>query len=138
MIGDREVLRQALWPRAQASQLLPTPGRAGQQQAMAFADPVTTGQLEEEPAIKTAAGAEVGVFDLRVVTQPGGARSCLEALLATQRRLTLKEQREARAFSRAFSGLVRGKAGSAGGVLRLPLIRSLSKIDCIKHSGGIE
>lgn len=61
---------------------------------MAFADPIATGQLEEEPAIETADGAEVGVFDLRVVTQPGGAGSGLEALLATQRRLAFEEQRE--------------------------------------------
>ncbi|ESX31303.1 hypothetical protein X764_30380 [Mesorhizobium sp. LSHC440A00] len=50
--------------------------------------------LHEEIAIKTASCAEIGVLDLGVMTESGGSRSGLEALLPARRRLRRGNQRE--------------------------------------------
>lgn len=94
MVGDREVFPTSLLAKSAGQPALADTGRAGQQQPVPFADEAAAGELEEEPAIETADGSEVGIFDLRVVTQFGGAGAGFEALLAPQRRLSLKQQRE--------------------------------------------
>ena len=43
---------------------------------------------------EAAHGAEVGILDLRVVTQSGGASPGFEALLSTLRRFALEEKRQ--------------------------------------------
>ena len=94
MIGDGEVLPASLLSKRAGKPTLADTGGAGQQEAVPLADPVTAGELEEEPAIEPPGGAEVGVLDLRVVAQPCGAGACLEALLAPQRRFVFEKKGE--------------------------------------------
>jgi hypothetical protein len=69
-------------------------GGPGEQQALPLSDEVAPGQLEEEATVEAAHGAEVGILDLRVVTQSGGASPGFEALLSTLRRFALEEKRQ--------------------------------------------
>ena len=94
MVGDGEVFPARLVAEGTGKPALADPGRTGEQQPVPFADPVAAGQLEEEAAIQTTDGAEVGVLNLGVVTKSGGTGSGLEAFLATQRHLAFEQQGE--------------------------------------------
>ena len=94
MIGDGEVLPASLMAKGTGKPALAGAGRAGQQEPVTLAYPVAARELEEERAVETTLGAEVGVLDLRVMTQPGGAGTSLEALLAPQRRFMLEQDGE--------------------------------------------
>ena len=66
-------------------------GRACDQEPVTLADPFAACELEEQGAVEPAFGTEVGVFDLRVMAELGGAGTCLEALLTAQRRFVLEQ-----------------------------------------------
>ena len=61
--------RHALWPRAQASQLLPRATGPGDQQVAALGDPVAGGELEEQRAVEPARTLIVDVLDAGRMTQ---------------------------------------------------------------------
>jgi hypothetical protein len=79
MIGVGEVLPAGLVAQRTGKPALSDTGRAGQQEPMTLSDPVAACEFEEQGTIKTTFGTEVGIFDLRVMAQPGRAGTCLEA-----------------------------------------------------------
>ena len=86
--------RHALWPRAQASQLFPEAGGAGDQQIAALGDPVAGGELEEQRPVEPARVLIVDVLDAGAVAQFGGAGAGLELLLPAQGRFIFQQQSE--------------------------------------------
>ncbi len=64
-LGGDHLSRQALWPSAEASQLLPNSCRTDEDQIVVGVDPVALDQLLEPRAIKTASAVAYlrGVFD---------------------------------------------------------------------------
>ena len=56
-----------------------------------LADPIATGELEEQRAIEPAHGPVVDVLDRGEMPQFGGPGARLEALLLTQRHLVLEQ-----------------------------------------------
>ena len=66
--------RQAFWPMAQASQLLPTPLGPTEREIVVGLDPFALRQLLEQGAVETAGGAIVDVLDARLLTQFCGAQ----------------------------------------------------------------
>mgnify|MGYP007001784879 CR=1 FL=1 len=61
---------------------------------MTLSDPVAGGELEEQRAVEAALGTEIGILDLRVMAQSGGAGTSLEALLAPQRGFMIEQDCE--------------------------------------------
>lgn len=94
MICDGAVLSASLVAEGTGKPTLADTGRAGQQKPMTLADPVAACEFEEQGAIETAFGTEVGIFDLRVMAQPGRAGTGLEALLAPHRCFVLEQDGE--------------------------------------------
>ena len=66
--------RQALWPSAQASQLLPTPVGPFDDQVLRLLDPAPAGEALEQGAVEAACGAVVDILDDGLVAQPGIAQ----------------------------------------------------------------
>lgn len=85
--------RHALWPSAQASQLLPRP-RPGQEQIAALGDPVACRELEEQRAVEPARALIVDVLDAGRMTQARDPGARFELLLSAQRQLVLEQQAE--------------------------------------------
>ena len=86
--------RQALWPSAQASQLLPEPARPGDQQIAALGDPVAGGEFEEQRAVEPARALVIDVFDAGGMTQTRGASARFEVFLPAQRQFVFEQQAE--------------------------------------------
>ena len=91
MIGDGQVLPTSLVSEGAGQPTLSDAGRACQQQPMTLANPVAGGELEEERAVEPALGAEIDIFDLRVMTQLGGTGARLEPFLLAQCRFLLEK-----------------------------------------------
>ena len=66
---------------AQASQLLPTPGRTDQGEIVVGVDPFPLRELQEQGAIEPTGGAIVDVFDARLLAQFGGAQPGRQAFV---------------------------------------------------------
>lgn len=73
---------------------MPTPAGSDHQYAVALADPVASGELQEEIAIEPTGGAEVNVLELGVVAEVCGPGPGLEALLTACGGLLLKKKSE--------------------------------------------
>jgi hypothetical protein len=58
------------------------------------ADPITTGQVQEQCPVKATGLVEVDILDRGRLPQFGGACACLEALLLTQRGFLVDQQTE--------------------------------------------
>jgi hypothetical protein len=95
--------KTALWPMAQASQLLPTwrsqpaladAGRADQGQIVVGVDPFALRELLEQSAIKTSGGAVVGVFDACLMAELCSAQPGRQAFVFPPGSLPVEEQGE--------------------------------------------
>jgi len=94
MIGDGEVLAACLVSGCAGKLALADAGWPDQQETVMLPDPVASGELQEQIAVKAAGGAEVDVLDLGVMAEPCRAGCRLEALLAARRRLALQKKSE--------------------------------------------
>ena len=112
MIGDGEILPlQAFCRSARASQLLPTPAGAGDQQIILGADPVSAGEIEEERAVEAAHDTVIDLQDAGGQARLGGAGAAIELLLLAQRRFLFEQERQP--FSMVETGGLAHDAGLA-------------------------
>ena len=109
MISDREVLPASLVSEGAGQPTLSDAGRACQQQPVTLANPVAGGKLEEERAVQPSLGAEIDIFDLRVMTQLGGTSARLEPFLPAQCRFLLKQDGKPFTMVKAAGFRLRGE-----------------------------
>jgi hypothetical protein len=76
--GIFSVSRQALWPRAQASQTFADASRPAQHQIVARIDPLAGGKLVEQRAIEAAVNSVIDVLDDGMVAQPASRTGMLK------------------------------------------------------------
>ena len=86
--------RQALWPRAQANQLLPKPDAPVTSKLRRSAIQSQSGELEEERAVEPARTLIVDVLDAGWMTQLGDPGARFELLLPAQREFVFEQQPE--------------------------------------------
>jgi hypothetical protein len=78
--------RHALWPSAEANQLLPTPV------GPISADPFALDELLEHDAVETAGTAIVDILDAGLLAQFGDAQPSGEAFVLAQGGLAIKQE----------------------------------------------
>ena len=107
--------RQALWPSAEASQLLPTPVGPTSDQIVVGVDPLALDQLLEQRAVETAGASIIDILDARLLAQFGDAQPRREALVLPPGRLAIEQKPEPFVMAEAVGFTVGGDFGEGLG-----------------------